>query len=237
MKKFIVVLINLLLVSALIMNVAAEESGDATGNAYGPGNGGQTEISATISKDELLSQIDTENRENVEVQNYYVSLGPATVDASNSEAVITMDISLYVVYSFTDEYGGTNYAGDSITGTLPEVSLKIYLPENVKEQLPAEKEGYTRTWKVTAKHEDGTTDTWDAEVDVNTGLVSFTANKFSTFTLSYTDTKNEEPPVEDKTDDTTPSTPETPKTDTSETTTTNKTSSDNRYRVVNTAGK
>ncbi len=233
MKKLIVVLINVLLVAALVMNVAAEESGDATGNAYGPGNGGSTQITGSVSKEELLTQIATEGRKDVEIENYYISLSPATVNADNSEAVITMDISFYVYYSFTDETtGDKNYSGDKITGTIPEISFEIYLPDDVKAQLPAEKEGYTRTWKVAAKHEDGTTDVWDADVDVNTGKITFKANKFSTFTLSYTDTKIEEK-AEEKTEE---KTTETTKTDTSSTTS-SKTTSDNTYRVVNTAGK
>ena len=231
MKKLLVVLINLLLVGALVMSVAAEESGDATGNAYGPGIGGSTTVSTDIKVDDLLTNIDTEGKENVTVENYNIYVGEPTVDANNSEATITMDINMVVEYTYTDENQAESWGYDSVTGTIPEVTLTIYLADNAKAQLPAEKEGYTRTWKVTAKHEDGTTDVWDADVDVNTGKITFKANKFSTFVLSYTDTKNEEK-TEEKTED---KTSEETKTDTS--TTTSKTTSDNTYRVVNTAGK
>ena len=82
-------------------------------------------------------------------------------------------------YELTDgEYVDTNK-------DVGNIEIKVTL----KQSVPDVASGYTREWKVFVVHDDKTKDTLSCTVSGQTA--TFTASKFSEFTVAYKDTKTE----------------------------------------------
>ena len=223
MKKIVILLLNVLLVTLAITTTFSEVTGDATGNAtlaYGP----SLTVSTDMTNDDLVSLINEENVDPKKIEDitYFVYVEQPTVSSEK----VTWNISLWVDYLVDD-----NWSDKRVTESLPgTITLELGLPEGFMDSVTEVASGYERKWVIVATHEDGTTSEYEAKLDESTGMVTVVIDQFSTFELSYTDTSTSTE-EESTTVETTPAPTDTTTTTPATTTTTPS------YTVVNTGDR
>ena len=185
MKKIIILLTNLLLISmALFTTVTAE--GDATGNAWLDDFGSIT-VSTDLKTEDLLQYAKGDDGTLPTDVSFQVYVAQPKVSSTE----VVWDIGLVLMGTDADgNYLSYQYMTQKLPGT---ITLELGLPSEFLKGVPAVEEGMTRKWKFIATHEDGTVSEYEAKLDEANGMVTVVADQFSSFKLTYTDTKTETP--------------------------------------------
>lgn len=183
MKKIIILLLNVLLISVVATTAFGEVTGDATGNAVMGESGIRLTVSTDLKNEDLVGFIDNEYVDPKEINqlDYVLYVGNPVTD----EQTVNWSITFVITYEVDGVWGG-NAVTEKLPGT---VTLELGLPEGYLDSVTEVEEGYDRKWVVTATHADGTTSEYDATLDENSKMVTFSIDQFSSFELAYKDSK------------------------------------------------